>query len=297
MSVKPLVSVLMTSYNRQKYISEAIKSVLASSYQNFELIIVDDASTDNTVAIAMSFKDIDDRVRVYVNKKNLSDYHNRNKAASYAKGKYIKYLDSDDIIYPWGLEAMVMSMEQYPEAGYGLISYGIPPGTKYPFVLSPTEAYNAFFFDGSMIITGPSGAIIRKDAFDLIGGFSGKKFIGDTEMWLLLSQKFPLVAMPLDLVWWRQHEEQQIKEELSNSKVEIQRFQLYSNSLTSLNCPLPRYQSSMAFRNLKNIKSRNLIKLLLKGNVTKASALYKGFKLAPQDIFMSLRNNQYPSKK
>ena len=86
-----LVSVLMTSFNRDKYIAEAIDSVLASTYQNWELIIVDDCSKDKTVEIAKSYEAKDNRIKVYVNKKNLGDYPNRNKAASYAKGKYIKY--------------------------------------------------------------------------------------------------------------------------------------------------------------------------------------------------------------
>ena len=65
----PLVSVLMTAYNREKYISEAIESVLASTYTNFELIIVDDCSTDNTLAIAKSYEKNDARIKVYLNEK------------------------------------------------------------------------------------------------------------------------------------------------------------------------------------------------------------------------------------
>ncbi len=97
---RPLVSVLMTSYNREKYIAEAIRSVLASTYTHFELIIVDDHSKDSTVMIARSFADIDNRVRVHVNEKNLGDYPSRKEAASYATGKYLKYVDSDVISIP-----------------------------------------------------------------------------------------------------------------------------------------------------------------------------------------------------
>ncbi|MBK8712927.1 MAG: glycosyltransferase family 2 protein [Niastella sp.] len=94
----PLVSVLMTAYNRQQFIAEAIESVLASTYQNWELIIVDDGSKDDTVAVTKSYAEKDNRIHVYVNEKNLGDYPNRNKAAFYANGKYLKYLDSDDLI-------------------------------------------------------------------------------------------------------------------------------------------------------------------------------------------------------
>jgi len=94
------VSILTTVYNREKHLAACINSVLACSYQDWELIIVDDVSTDASVAIAKSYEQKDARIKVYVNDKNLGDYPNRNKAASYAKGKYIKYLDADDIIYP-----------------------------------------------------------------------------------------------------------------------------------------------------------------------------------------------------
>src|SRR5258706_13206257 len=113
MSTSPLVSVLMTAFNREKYIADAIESVLASSYENFELIIVDDASSDNTVAIASQFAEKDKRIRIYVNEKNVGDYPNRNKAAGYAQGKYINYVDADDKLYYYGLEVMVRFTELF----------------------------------------------------------------------------------------------------------------------------------------------------------------------------------------
>ena len=97
-SQPPLVSVLMTSYNREKYIGLAIESVLNSTYQNWELIICDDCSSDGTVEIAKSFAKKDARIRVYINERNLGDYPNRNRAAQYAVGTYLKYVDADD--YP-----------------------------------------------------------------------------------------------------------------------------------------------------------------------------------------------------
>src|SRR5271156_3108445 len=104
----------MTAYNREKYIAQAIDSILESTYKNFELIIVDDCSKDKTVEIAKGYAQKDSRVKVFINEKNLGDYPNRNKAASYANGKYLKYVDSDDVVYPTGLEVFVNSMEQFP---------------------------------------------------------------------------------------------------------------------------------------------------------------------------------------
>ena len=159
----PLVSVLMTAYNREKYIAEAIESVLASSFKDFELIIVDDCSKDRTVEIARRYTS-DSRVQVRVNEKNLGDYPNRNRAASFACGKYLKYLDSDDVIYPHGLEVMVSSMERFPDAVLGLIR---PQRNDRPdpAQISPKEAYVQHFLKGGFLDAGPSGTIIQTLAF------------------------------------------------------------------------------------------------------------------------------------
>jgi len=217
----PLVSVLITSYNREKYIGAAIESVLASSYTNLELIITDDGSKDATVSIARSYAAKDPRVKVYVNEKNLGDYFNRNKAASYATGKYLKYVDADDYIYPWGLQLLVQMMEQFPEAGYGLCSM-LPADSKwYPIKLSPAEAYRYNYFDSSIFHKAPLSAIIKRDVFESLGGFSGKRYYGDYEMWHLLSLKHDVVLMPDGIVWHRLHEEQESTDIRNSASVQF----------------------------------------------------------------------------
>ncbi len=94
----PEVSVLTTCYNRAPYIEQTIESVLSQTSQNFEYIIVDDCSTDGSYEIAKSFAEKDRRIQVHQNEKNLGDYPNRNLAASYARGRYLKFIDSDDIL-------------------------------------------------------------------------------------------------------------------------------------------------------------------------------------------------------
>lgn len=294
MKEQPTVSVLMTAFNREKYIAESIESVLASTYTNIELIIVDDCSIDNTVNIAKSYKEKDARVKLYVNEQNLGDYGNRNKAASYAKGKYLKYLDSDDTIYPWGLYAMVCCMEKYPEAGYGLIALGIKTRDKLPLLFSPIQTYYAFYFEGALILSGPSGGIIRRDVFENVNGFSSKPFISDTEFWLKMSKMYSMVAMPLDLVWWRQHEEQQIKYENKNKEIEAQRYNTFLNALLDKNCPFKEIYKSNAIRNLKNRYARNILIYFSKGQIKRSLILYKLMKLTPLDIIKSFRFNKYP---
>jgi glycosyltransferase involved in cell wall biosynthesis len=209
---QPMVSVLMTAYNREKFIHQAIDSVLASTYQNFELIIVDDGSKDDTVKIAKSYADKDTRIRVFVNEKNLGDYPNRNKAASYARGKYIKYLDSDDYIYPGGLETLIVMMEKFPAAGWGLCSLDQNVKQPFPFQLSPEEAYIYHYLGTGLFSKAPLSAIIKKDVFDRENGFKAIRMAGDFEMWQRLAQKYPVVAMPHGVVWYREHHAQEVND-------------------------------------------------------------------------------------
>ena len=202
----------MTCYNREKYIAEAIESVLVSTYTNFELIIVDDVSTDETVKIAKECASKDERIRVYVNEKNLGDYPNRNKAASFAKGKYLKYVDSDDYIYPDGLEIIVRSMEQFPEAGFGLCDLTPDSEKPFPFMLQPKEAYEYHFFGPGLFHKGPLGAIFLKSAFDKIGGFRGDRMISDIDMWHRMALRFPVVLMPYGIIWQRKHDTQELND-------------------------------------------------------------------------------------
>ncbi len=207
-----LVSVLMTCYNRENYISRAIESVLASTYDNFELIIVDDCSTDGTFRIAKDFASKDERLKVYANEKNLGDYPNRNKAASYAKGKYLKYVDSDDYIYPNGLEIMVLSMEQFPEAGFGLCSLKPDAVKPFPFMLPPKESYEYHFLGPGLFHKGPLTAIFLRSAFEELGGFKEGRMISDTDMWHRAGLRYPVVLMQDGIVWQRIHAQQELSD-------------------------------------------------------------------------------------
>jgi len=175
----PTISILTTVYNREKYLAECIESVQNGHYQDYEHIIVDDGSTDGSVALAQEYAAKDARIRVYQNETNLGDYPNRNQAASYATGKYIKYLDADDMHGRFMVDIMVDAMETFPEAGFGLFDYG-PNKPLFPIVLQPAETYAAHY-SGKHPIFGrsPINAIMKRDVFKEVGGFSGKQHVGD----------------------------------------------------------------------------------------------------------------------
>lgn len=106
-----LVSIIMPSYNTAKFISETIESVLAQTYTDWELIIVDDCSTDNTDEVVKSFLS-DDRIKYIKNEKNSGAAFSRNRALCEAKGKWIAFLDSDDVWLPEKLEKQIAFMEK-----------------------------------------------------------------------------------------------------------------------------------------------------------------------------------------
>ena len=103
-----LVSIVMPSYNSEAYIKDSIESILKQTYQDWELLIVDDCSTDKTVEIVKSFKD--SRIKLYINEHNSGAALSRNKALREAKGKWIAFLDSDDVWLPTKLEEQLAFM-------------------------------------------------------------------------------------------------------------------------------------------------------------------------------------------
>lgn len=106
-----LVSIIMPSYNTGIFIAKTIQSVLAQSYKEWELIIVDDCSSDNTDEIVQPFLK-DARIKYYKNEKNSGAAVSRNKALREAKGKWIAFLDSDDLWMPRKLEKQISFMEK-----------------------------------------------------------------------------------------------------------------------------------------------------------------------------------------
>ena len=124
----PRVSVLVTAYNREAYIAEALESVLAQTMEDFELIVSDDGSTDGTVAIAEEYARRDPRIRVSVNPRNLGDYANRRQAATVARGRFLKYHDSDDVMYPHCLAVMLDWLLKEPTAAFALSASHSWPG-------------------------------------------------------------------------------------------------------------------------------------------------------------------------
>lgn len=105
-----LVSIITPSYNTAKFIGETIRSVQAQTYPNWEMIIVDDCSTDNTDEVVAEYQNADGRIKYFKNEKNSGAAVSRNKALREAKGRWMAFLDSDDLWVPEKLEKQLKFM-------------------------------------------------------------------------------------------------------------------------------------------------------------------------------------------
>lgn len=115
--MKKLISIVMPSYNSALTIKESIDSVLSQTYKNWELLITDDCSSDDTLAILHGYSQSDSRIRIFQNEENSGAGVSRNKSIEMASGVYIAFLDSDDIWMPEKLEKQVEFMDKN---GYAL---------------------------------------------------------------------------------------------------------------------------------------------------------------------------------
>ncbi|HVC18565.1 MAG TPA: glycosyltransferase family 2 protein [Vicinamibacterales bacterium] len=244
----PLVSVLMTAYNREAYIASAIESVLGQTLDDFELLIVDDASTDRTVEVAERYAATDSRIRVSVNPRNLGDYPNRNHAATLARGSLLKYHDSDDLMYPHCLETMVRPLLAEPRAGFALSARGGWPGGPCPMLLTPQQCYEREFLGHGMFFGGPACALFRADVFRDLGGFPEIGPHSDNVFWLNACAALSVVLVPGDLFWYRVHDEQHLQRpDAAYDALPV--LDIEWRALSAPDCPLAAEDREQARRN------------------------------------------------
>jgi glycosyltransferase involved in cell wall biosynthesis len=257
MPTTPAVSVLMTAYNREAYIGAAIESVLAQTFTNFELVIVDDTSSDSTLAIARRYALLDPRIRVVANERNLGDYPNRNHAASFARARFFKYHDSDDVMYPHCLATMMAGLEGAPEAGFALSTAHAWPGGPCPMLLSPRLCYEREFLGRGLFMAGPSGALFRTEVFRALGGFENHGVPSDFIFWLRACARYSVVLVPGDLFWYREHSGQELRSERA-ARERARAEGLVWQTLHAPDCPLDASVIEQARSNYAFILAREI---------------------------------------
>jgi|WetSurMetagenome_2_1015567.scaffolds.fasta_scaffold00064_38 glycosyltransferase involved in cell wall biosynthesis len=210
----PKLSVIIPAYNSGKYIRETLLSIMAEDYQDYEIIVVDDASTDNTGAEVSSLRS--DRIH-YI---KLSYNHGgpsraRNIGINIARGEYIAFFDSDDLMVPGRLKTAVSTLESFPDIGMAFtnaVTFDDKTGEENPndflkfhhrfkslktcplsegiFFIGKTKAYNCLFFENFILMC---GITVRRNIFDSVGLFDESLTNGDDrDMCLRIAQKFNL---------------------------------------------------------------------------------------------------------
>ena len=261
----PAVTVLMTAFNRERYIAQAIESVLAQTFGDFELVIVDDASTDGTVRIAREYAAADRRVRVEVNAQNLGDYPNRNRAAALARGELFKYHDSDDVMYPHCLQLMVDALRAEPSADFALTGSRAWSGGPTPMLLTPEMSYAREYIGHGMFHGGPACAMFRRAWFERVGGFELHGPPSDYFFWSRVCRSARVVLVSTDLFWWRVHEGQRTQTpESAQDMLDIERAGWAA--LFHPDCPLHGATLEQARRNRLTSVARRATRDAMSGN-------------------------------
>ena len=209
----PTVSVIIPTYNRASMLREAIQSVLDQTYSDFEIIVVDDGSTDDTRKIVNAF--FDKRIR-YVFQENRGRSNARNHAFALAQGKYIAFLDSDDLFLPGKLEKQVAALEKEP--GFGMVySSAIctdEQGKEIPpFMYKATASgmiYRKVAFYIPLTIILPT-VVMRAEVLSQVGGFDEKmERFEDTDMWRRVARRYPILAIREPLCRIRRHSDNEL---------------------------------------------------------------------------------------
>ncbi len=222
-----LISIVIPSYNHEKFINKTIDSVLEQNIDNFELIIIDDASEDKTATLVSKYLD-DERITLIVNPENLGSVKNNNKAISLGQGKYFVWLHGDDFLLPGHLAEAIDALEKYEQCvlAYSpcywvddtdnVIKLAEHPGHKQQdYYGGRNEIAELLAYDNYIT---PSSVVFRKQALDQFSGFDITIRAGDWYLFTQLALKFgEFIFLKRASTAYRIHENQFSKTEFYNS--------------------------------------------------------------------------------
>lgn len=201
----PLVSVVMPAYNVEKYVEEAVRSILAQTFCDFEFIIVDDGSTDRTPDILRSFSD--PRIRLLFNEKNEGNYPARNRGCRLARGKYIAVMDADDVAMPERLEKQVKYMEEHPDVLACGTAYRLMDENRVIVEATQWEDIR-YILMKTFCILHPS-LLFRKKTMELVGYYrTESRYAEDYDLVLRLARQGKVINIADVLLNRRRHDEQ-----------------------------------------------------------------------------------------
>ncbi len=196
---KPLVSVIIPTFNRGYCLEDSLRSVLAQSFADFELIVVDDGSTDDTAVLVGRFP----AVKLIRLEKNRGVSFARNRGVVAARGNYIAFLDSDDLWEPRKLAAQIKWMERRPDSQVVYTDeIWIRNGTR----VNPANKHRKYSGDVfqyclPLCIVSPSSVLLRTKMLSNIGGFDeSMRVCEDYDLWLRIAQRYPFHCIDEKLI-------------------------------------------------------------------------------------------------
>jgi glycosyltransferase involved in cell wall biosynthesis len=202
----PLVTVVIPTFNYGRFVTSAVESVLAQTYRNLDIVVVDDGSTDDTRQRLQPYAD---RIR-YLYQPNQGLSAARNTGIRAAKGELIALLDSDDVWHSVKLEVQVNYLSAHPEVG--LVATGhrrFADDSNKPQLPTPPAAGDRPVTARQLAVRShfvPSGVVVREECFRRVGLFDTElRSVEDRDMWLRIAAHFPAVYLETPLFWWRQH--------------------------------------------------------------------------------------------
>ena len=207
-TIDPLVSIILPSFNPKKeWIEQAIQSVLSQTYENYELIIVDDASTNTVFSEIQELIKSDSRIHLIHNEKNMKLVHTLNRGIAEAHGTYIARIDDDDIwSNPFKLRKQVDFMEDNPPywlcwTGVIKIDLGGNLLDTVPVRLSDSEIRHNLLKDSQFA---HASVLIRKEALDTVWVYNPEwNFVEDYELWLRIGKRYKFINLPDNCLYYR----------------------------------------------------------------------------------------------
>lgn len=201
-----LISVIMSAYNSEKFIADSIKSISNQTYDNWELILINDCSTDHTSQIVSQFMDSDSRIKIINNSENYGLTKSLNIGIANSNGEYIARLDSDDLAESSRFEKQVNYLSNYPEVGLvGSGAYLIDSSSNKVGsmnVISRQSSINKFLIHLNPFIH--SSLMFRKKALDDAGYYREKfRYSQDYDLVLRLCEKYRSSNIAEPLIRWR----------------------------------------------------------------------------------------------
>ncbi len=276
----PLVTVAMVTYNSEKYVRMAIESVLASSYTNFELIISDDCSTDNTWEIIQEYKD--PRIRAYQNEINLREYPNRNRCIDLARGEYFIFIDGDDYIYPHGLENFI-KWTSLDKSAAMVISRPDTDHIIYPYVLLPEQAFKYDYLGKSITSQGFPSTLFKTQVLQNIK-LRCDYISGDTYLKKEIAYQYNSILIYNGLAWWRKTPGQASEKAIKSKEgfIQMVTMNLYF---------LEKHKSILTIKEIDNAHTRlykpickKIVKNLLKLKIGDVVTIIKNSKISLKHI-------------